>query len=332
MTDWCDLHDLPRDQCAHCGAAPGVGFEFLRWRLVVTGNRGGRELFPTASVSTTTVSKVTYGQSYAGTCACGRPTRDSAYGCENCGDELRRALADSPWWAEQLEITTTKQQAKRPGASGRGNVGLPWHDKAADLGHALRNHLVTTVRLCEEEHVRHSSPYDGLPEDTIPAISTWLMWRVDGLMFNAAFGDVLRDAVQIEKNAAWMIDRQPDRMFLGPCRFRQVCGGVVYSKPGEKTAKCRACGTEYDVVQQRDDLQKQLDDRLCTAAEIAKLATYLGIDAERDVVRRRINRWHNGEVIRPASWITNERTGERTPRFRFGDVLPRLAATYQRKD
>lgn len=345
--DWCDLHDLPRDQCAHCGASPGTAFEFLNWRLVVTGARGGDELVPSPATPTSAPRKADYGSSSAGTCACGQPTRDSAYGCDDCGNELRRVLADSPWWAEQLEITMTKQRGKRPGAGGASAArwytkrvdgveveesAVPWHEKAAELGHRLRNHLVTTVRLCEEAHVRHSSPYNGLPEDIIDSISTWLLWRVDGLMFNPAFGEILREAVQIEKDAGWLVDRQPDRIFLGPCRFRQVCGGVVYSKSGDKVAKCRACGTEYDVAEARTDLEKQLDDRLCTAAEIAKLATYLGIQAERDVVRRRINRWHNAGVLKTTAWVTNIETGEQTPRFRFGDVLPRLAVTYQRKD
>lgn len=54
-------------------------------------------------------------------CRCGRPTRDDAYGCDDCGDELARALAEVPWLTEELEVTISRQKGvdyRRVGGGG----------------------------------------------------------------------------------------------------------------------------------------------------------------------------------------------------------------------
>ena len=43
-------------------------------------------------------------------CRCGRPTRDAAYVCDYCADQLARALGDVPWLANELEVTITRQK------------------------------------------------------------------------------------------------------------------------------------------------------------------------------------------------------------------------------
>jgi hypothetical protein len=335
VTDLCHLSDLPRDQCAHCGAAPGIAFAFISVVTLATVGlvrRSGRDVFPSAPMPTGVRRPLDFGPAHGGSCACGRVTRDAAYGCEDCADELKRTLSDAPWHAEQLEITITKQRGKTPGGGGPEGAALPWHAKGSETLHALRNHLVTAVKICVEEHMRQSSPYDGLPIDTIASMSEWLLWRVDGLMFSPAFTEILADALRAESASYWVINRLPDWIFLGPCRFVPVCAGCVYSMPGDLVGKCRSCKTEHDALAMRETLQRRLDDRLCTAAEIAELATYLGIPAARDVVRKRVNQWHSRKVIEAAAYDRDAAGKQTDPRFRYGDVAPRLAALYGRTD
>ena len=59
--------------------------------------------------------------------------------------------------------------------------------------------------------------------------------------------------------------------------------------------------------------------KLCTAAEIAHLSTYLGLDISREQVRKRINQWHRRNQITRKGGVLNE------PTFRFGDALALLA-------
>src|SRR5689334_20695038 len=104
-------------------------------------------------------------------CRCGRPTRDAAYGCDACGDDLARALGDVPWLDEELEVTITRQQGIDYRRSGGGKGGkkpaerpLPGNWTASEARTHLKALLVLWTRLCDEEDVRSSDPRNGLPE------------------------------------------------------------------------------------------------------------------------------------------------------------------------
>ncbi|HET7386987.1 MAG TPA: hypothetical protein VFJ19_10030 [Nocardioidaceae bacterium] len=225
-----------------------------------------------------------------------------------------------PWLAEQLEVTITRQRAKVPGANGTGD-GVPWHEKASDVLNALRNELVTTIRICDDDHVRHSSPSNEWPADDPPAMSRWLLWRVDGLTFHASVTETLRTLLRIEDNALRVIDRSAERKFLGWCTVCNI--GAVYACGDAATGRCveRDCRTEYDTETARATLEKALDDRLCTASELARLSTYLGIPAGREQVRKSINQWHRRGRIAGH--------GNEEPRFRYGQVRVLLAQAYE---
>lgn len=329
--DLCEFSDLPKTTCWHCGARPGDRTVPERpWSFNgVTMTR--KSVFTNAAEPADWATgrdipnlKLT---NRGDGCACGQPTRNDAYGCDDCAGELARTLGDTPWIAEQLDVTITGQRGKRPGVTGRATDGLPWNVKASAVLHQLHEHLATTVRLCTDAHVPHQSPYTAPPTDDTTSMSRWLLWRVDGLTLNKGFTDVLRTALRIEKAANHVIDRAPDRIFLGMCELAkfQLCDGAVYVKVGEPIGKCRGCGLEYDAEDRRNALEKRLDDHLCTAAEIAELVTYLGIRAKRDTVRNRVNQWHSRKVL-----IAKRIEKDGTPRFRYGDVAPLLSALYDK--
>jgi len=340
--DWCDAGDMPRATCHHCGARPGgPALPPLEQPTPATTGRTGRDLFPTLPTPPADQAPpLRLGQHAAGTCACGQPTRDNAYGCDDCAKELERLFAEAPWIAEQLDATITKQRAAA--ATGGGGsatrltcahddpnlcscpVTLPWNDKAAKILNALVAHLVHTVKLCAAEHIRNQSPYTGAPHATVPDMVAWLLWRVDGLTLSESFTATLKTSLLLADDALKAIDRGPDLMYLGLCDARDedgLCGGAIYAREGETTGRCRGCRATYDVAARRGGLERALDDRLCTASEIAHLATYLGLPASRDRVRNLVNQWHRRGRITASGGLTE-------PRFRYGDVTPLLQATY----
>lgn len=262
------------------------------------------------------------------TCTCGRPTRNDAYGCDDCVGELSRTFAEVPFLVEELDVTLTGQRGKRPGAGTRSGNGLPWNEKASKVAHALHEHLATTVRLCTSQHIAHQSPYHGLPADDPDSMSRWLLWRVDGLAYSPQFADILNRAAALADRVAHVIDRPPDRMFLGMCDLAKIklCDGAVYATVGNPVGKCRECGMKYDAEDKRRSLEDALDDKLVTASEIAHLATYLGVPAKRDTVRKVVNQWHKRKRLLAAGGTDKE------PRFRYGDVAPLLSAAYDRKE
>lgn len=274
------------------------------------------------------------------TCNCGKPTRDDAYVCDDCLDLLARTLGDVPALLEEVDITITRQQAAGQHGTSTARPAerpLPWNEKAAEALRALHSTLVGWVRFCDEEQVRSRDPRDGLPEDDTADLARWLMWRVDGL----AFHELGHDAVdQIADAAAqcWRIVfwKRRNRIYLGTCgkvaehdgEPGDPCPGEVYADEGSVYGVCEDT-TEHihSVTERQAELTRRLDDTLGTAAEIAGMTVYLGLDADRETVRKRINQWHTRARIRPAQ---HSPAGD--PMFRYGEVRALLYATFATRE
>jgi len=259
-------------------------------------------------------------------CNCGRPTRDQAFVCDDCLDEWSADLGDMPWLDEQLNISITRQRGAATTGGPRGNeTPLPWHDKASEALREVHTALAGWVRICVEEHVRHSSPHEAWPSDDIPSMSRWLMWRTDGLAFHEAGGEAVREVHRAAERARNIVFWKPlPRVYLGPCDL-EVCEGDVYAKEGETFGRCVECDTVYAVQMRREAMERVLDDRLFGAAEIARLSTFLGLSMPRDQVRKLVNQWHHRGTLQPSA---HDEDGN--PRFRYGSVkvmLYRVNAT-----
>ena len=257
-------------------------------------------------------------------CRCGRPTRDAAYGCDHCGDELAKALGDVPALDEELETTISRQQGVDYRSAGGGSGKpterpSPVHWGASEARTHLRALLVSWALFCESEGIRNSSPYPGLPDDNLPALSRWMLWRVDGLMLHDIGFDAVEEITSAVAHCHRLIDRPADRQYLGNCQ-EDDCLGRLYARPGATTARCDSCRTPVQADAIRERLLAELDDRLCTASEIARLSTYLGLKADREQVRKRINQWNVRGLIVQHPSVTGETV------FRFGEVYARLVA------
>lgn len=249
-------------------------------------------------------------------CACGRDISDR-YVCEVCADSLARALGDIPWLDDELETTITKRKGidyRRVGGGKGGKTAQPSPPEwtASTARDNLKAVLVAWVLFCAEERVRNQSPHQGIPEDTLPAISRWLMWRVDGLALHDIGAEAVDEITSAVAHCHRLIDRPADRQYLGQCE----CGeGRLYARPSGAMARCNTCGQVIDADTLRRKLLAELDDRLCTASEIAKLSTYLGLHDERDRIRKRIERWgaNEGHPLRRVSMNGQDH-------YRFGEA------------
>ena len=257
------------------------------------------------------------------TCRCGRPTRDAAYVCEDCLDLLARALGEVPWLAEELDTTVARQigvDYRRLGGAKGGKKPAEMPSPANMVASEARTHLhallVSWVRLCQSEHVRHRATSDDTPADNLIALSRWMMNRVDGLGLHEAGSDAVEEIESAVAHCRRLIDRPADRQYLGHCESCE--GGRIYSTPGSDLTTCHGCDARVkaDIVKGR--LIRELEDRLCTAAEIAHLSTYLGLRSDREQVRKRINQWAKRGSLLGSPSVTGEST------FRFGEVYTRL--------
>lgn len=252
-------------------------------------------------------------------CDCGKPTRDGAYFCEDCADQLAKALGDVTWLTEELETTISRQKGGTYNETSKGaETPSPVNWTASEARTHLRGVLVSWVLFCRDEHVRNSSPnQDALPGDTLPDLARWLLWRVDGLSLLDIGPSAVEQITSATAHCHRLIDSPPVKQYLGTCL---LCDGRQYAAPRGTWATCEACDAKTLAQPIRDAMVQKLDDRLCSAAEIADLSSYLGLKANREQVRKRVNQWHKrGRIVREHAFADE-------PVFRFGIVRRLLEA------
>jgi hypothetical protein len=165
------------------------------------------------------------------------PTRDEAYFCEDCGRSLSVALGDVPWLVEEMETSATRAKGvdyRTKGGTRSSDKPLPFNQALSDAGAHLRATLVSWVRFCADERVRNSSTSQAIPEDNLPAISRYLLWRVDGLALLDIGPEAVDEITDAVAKCHRLIDKPADRQYLGPCE--ECEGGRLYARPGAKWA------------------------------------------------------------------------------------------------
>lgn len=343
-TDRCGYSDLPADQCAHClghdnppieptPAEPPRSTGRVVWSPSIAQDAQEARVAPRSVPTGRNATRVVLGpQNGQNECACGKPTRDNAVLCDDCTETLDRALGDVAGVVEEIEVTMTRQRSA-PIVSGApsATTGLPWHEKAAVALRDLHNLLVLWVRLCDEEGVG-TGPSD-LPADKPAALAAWLLHRVPGLARHdaavEALDEITNAVAECERIIFW---KRRSRDYLGVCGQRvededgvtllDSCTGDVYADDGAAVGVCDDCGQGVTVAIRKAELNRHIDDRLCTASELARLAVILGLDAPRDSVRKKIHYWHRHKRIAQRGIITESVKGEpvEVPTFRYGEV------------
>lgn len=251
-------------------------------------------------------------------CTCGKPTGESSYLCTDCKDDLWRALGNVPSLVSELEVTLARQRRFEQQSDGsRSTVdALPYDVAASNALAELRNELVGLVRLCVDAEVSSKDYRVREPGDTCASMSSWLMWRIDGICALPYAADTLR-LVRVARHCELVIDRPPDRTFAGPC---DECGRDLYAIKGESTVRCVDCDIDYELAARREWLLQVVDDQLATATEIARALTSLDLP----VTPGRIRLWTHRERIEVKG---HNKRGHAL--LRVGDVVALL--TEQRK-
>lgn len=248
--------------------------------------------------------------------SCGRPS-DGWIVCKQCSEHLKGVLVDMGWMLDELDTVITGQARYVDDASGKAaEMPMVFDVKASETRAYLVNEISTAVRLIEDANKWKS----GATSEKVAA--AWLLEKVSAIRLHPAGGDIVDGIMRWWAAAMMVIDRPAQRQYLGDCGVGEgdvACPGRIYGRAGKPEARCDTCGATYEADEMREWLLKRLDDQLCTAAEIARLSTYLGLDIGRDQVRKRINQWHKRGVI--------QRKGgaEDSPEFRFGEALALLA-------
>lgn len=211
-----------------------------------------------------------------------------------------------------------------------------WHTIVMWAGTVMADQRPLTGPACEKcKHMTCAQVRRRVWPDqrSTTSLVAYLCRQFDYVVRSEWAPQLLDEMLHLEKRLKRMVDRNRDRMYLGVCTNvltaavilggLDVCPGSVYALEGDPTGKCDECAKEYDVASSRAGLEAELDAMLMTAADIARSATYLGLNADRERVRKRINQWHTRGVIEAKGQDENGK-----PRFPYGEVRARLYAEF----
>lgn len=269
---------------------------------------------------------------------CGTLTREGATLCVKHTHTLDVALGNiAAYWTDldTLRTKTTRYgQANRGGKGAKGKTmplgidlrfapvtrddqGRVLTGQATLVMTTVRDTLITWVRTCIDT-------WGGtLPAGRATAVCAHLQSNLFAISGQDWADTMLTDLLDAERQLRQLVDRPPAMIYAGTCF---VCACVnqhvpLYAREGDTEVTCPSddCGMTYDVATRREAMVADIESRLCTAAEIASLATYLELLEDRDRVRKRINLWAHRGVIQPDQ-INHD--GE--PLYAFGPVVDRL--------
>lgn len=241
---------------------------------------------------------------------CDRPVPD-AYCCQRCADRLSVALGDVPALWDELDTVLTKQARYAAAEFRRGEQALPFNPSASEIGWVLRNTLATWCRLIAEERGRE------LPQDNPPAVARWLLNHIEWLRHHKAGAEAVEEITSAVNEVRKAIDRPPGRWFAGPC---DECERDLYAKDGADTVNCHDCDLVYDVGARREWLLEQANDRLVTAAELARAVSWLGTEP---LTAERVRKWAERKRIVAKGHAYHR--GNQVPTYLVRDAIELMA-------
>lgn len=143
-----------------------------------------------------------------------------------------------------------------------------------------------------------------------PAMAGFLTIHADYLGEHDAGADAAAELADSARKVIGICEPRGALEFVGPCE----CGGDLRARPGE-AATCKTCHVKVDAQATRDQLVREAEDRLLTAAELVAIAHRLW---DHPVSHVRISRWVSaGDLVQHGSIARGERV---MPTYRVGDV------------
>lgn len=244
---------------------------------------------------------------------------DGYFVCQSCATDMVNALIEMhDWMLDDLQSVVTRQTRyvlSGGGAHGKANeMPLMFDARASEVSDEITNEIGTSARLLAESN-NWPEEYNNIREAAM-----WLEKRPIAIRLHEGGGQIAGGVIWCKDRIEAVLDRPAPRQFLGDCTHAvegHPCPGAIYGRPANPFARCDTCGETYDAAGLRKKLLAELDDRLASAGEIARLSTYLGLTDDREKVRKRINQWHK------RGQVTEHKVDGQTA-FRFGEVYDKL--------
>jgi hypothetical protein len=251
-------------------------------------------------------------ETYCGAPDCTRPTTIGVL-CNDCHNELTHHIDNLPWALEQLQNAATNQTRFTTGGGAKSTeTPLMFNPFASG---ALAS-LIATVQIWQGRLADHTGQPIRHPNPIKAA--KWMGQNISSARTYINAGQMLDALTHAHEHVEKVINKPPQRQYLGDCadvdNSGHTCPGRMFAYPNEAEARCDTCTKEIDAATRRLELLRKMDDKIMSAAEIARIATYMGLTIDRVQVRKRINKWHSRHRITPINHDADN------PTFRFLEV------------
>jgi hypothetical protein len=200
--------------------------------------------------------------------------------------------------------------------------------------HAKAGQLKDTIDTLIATWARSVAALAGveLPATTVRAAAAWLATQPKEIARHPDAGTFADQLHKVVRSAWKVIDRDPERVYLGECSARVLVDGQVgqcpadlYAPRGRPVVQCRTCGTVWEVAYRREVLLSKVDDQLATPPEITRALAELGLNVTVKMIYGHIERGH---LTRHPPHPLDSRG---RARYRVGDVRAILKSTADRE-
>jgi len=247
-------------------------------------------------------------------CRCGAETSDGFYVCTRCGENLAYALAEVDGVVEVLDAgvartSLTAGYGERVSSSGPLHAPLPINEAVFDARRALHVYLMRTgLRLAETCGPLTSRSSQG--------IAAYLISNLDALRRQDWAHTVEPELRTHLRHGQDHAHRTEGRVFAGQCA---ECQSDLYAAKGDQEARCKTCGTTYEVLKWRAHAATAKDYYIGSATDLSRKlsAPQYGHTVTADQIRK----WALREKITRANPEADEQGKAIAPAYRLGDVL-----------
>jgi hypothetical protein len=186
---------------------------------------------------------------------------------------------------------------------------LPINEAVFDARHALHTYLMrTALKLAEVVGPLSTRSSQG--------IAAYLITNLDTLRRQDWAPGVEAELRGHIRHGHDHANRSEGRVFAGQCA---ECQSDLYAAKGDQEARCRTCGTSYEVLKWRAHAATAKDYYIGSATDLSRKlsAPQYGYQVSADQIRK----WALREKITRANPESDETGKAIAPAYRLGDVL-----------
>ncbi|GAA4707356.1 hypothetical protein APR04_003789 [Promicromonospora umidemergens] len=220
--------------------------------------------------------------------------------CGSHADQLALELLGASSLLNALEDAHIKGQRFSTGSTSAGvldEAPVPFNRLASEA----RTELLTALTSAADRIAEERKMFQAFNSDR--ALGPWLARQVPWLRAHPEGAERVEYLLDVLYRAARVVDRPPDRVYLGRCVGRVVPGGdpvepcteELYAVPTRPEFSCPRCGWIYQLAERRAHLLGMTTGLQLGATDCARALAGLGLD----ITASRVRVWASRHLIKP---------------------------------